>query len=313
MLPMDASIGDNVLIGALSMAPQTENERVQDGTTWFGSPAIPMPARHRQEGFSEKETYRPPRRLVALRLAIEFLRIILPSTLFVVLASLIINVTDIMQDHVELGAWLLALPFLYVTAGILSILATWLLKKILIGTYREEQKPLWSTFVWRTELLTGVYENLCVLFFLDLLRGTPFIAWALRAFGMKIGRRCYIDTTWFTEFDLIELGDEAALNENANIQTHLFEDRIMKIGAVHLGRRTSVGTMSTVLYGTRMDEGSQLGDLSLLMKGETLPGRHALAWDSRARRYFLVFFSSSETRCVNASKSTPTVTSTLKV
>ncbi|HEX4046277.1 MAG TPA: peptide synthetase, partial [Elusimicrobiota bacterium] len=153
----------------------------------------------------------------------------------------------------------------------LSVLATAALKWILVGRYRAEEKPLWCGFVWRAELVTGVYENLAVLFFLDLVRATPFLPWCLRLFGMKVGRRCYVDTTSFTELDLIEIGDEAALNEDANIQTHLFEDRVMKLGRVRLGRRCSVGAMSTVLHDAELGEGASLGDLSLLMKSESLP------------------------------------------
>ena len=33
----------------------------------------------------------------------------------------------------------------------------------------------------------------------------------------------------------------------------------------------SVGNMAVILYDTRMEQGASLGDLSLLMKGETLP------------------------------------------
>jgi non-ribosomal peptide synthetase-like protein len=154
---------------------------------------------------------------------------------------------------------------------VLALAVTAALKWILIGTYVPGEKPFWCDFVWRTDLVTGVYDNLCGFFFLDMLRGTPFIAWALRAFGLKVGRRCYIDSTWFTEFDLVELGDEAALNDKANLQTHLFEDRVIKMGRVRVGRRCSVGAMSTVLYDTEIGDGSSLGELSLLMKGEILP------------------------------------------
>ncbi len=271
VLPPGAVLGNGVLIGTLSIPPEGMRGPVPDGTTWFGSPAIRLPARAPHAGFSETSTYRPTRRLVAQRLFVEFFRVVLPSTLFVVLAALMMNATDVMQDYIELEQWLLLLPLLYVAAGVLSVLATAALKWILVGRYCGEQKPLWCGFVWRSELVTGVYENLAVLFFLDLLRGTPFLPWCLRLFGLKIGRRCYVDTTWFTEFDLIEIGDEAALNEDANVQTHLFEDRVMKMGRVMLGRRCTVGAMSTVLYDAKLGDGASLGDLSLLMKGETVP------------------------------------------
>jgi len=269
-IPAGSVLGSNTLIGVLSIPPVSPSP-VPDGSSWLGSPAINLPARQKAQGFTEAQTYDPPRRLVALRLFIEFFRVILPSTIFVVLASAIITATDILQDYIELQDWLLALPFMYIAAGILAVGAALALKKLLIGRYRAGEKPLWCVFVWCSELATGVYENLAVLFFLDLLRGTPFLPVVLRLFGVRIGKRCYIDTTWFTEFDLIEIGDEVSFNENANIQTHLFEDRVMKMGEVRIGNRCAVGTMSTVLYDTEMGEGSALGDLSLLMKGEKLP------------------------------------------
>jgi non-ribosomal peptide synthetase-like protein len=271
VLPQGAVLGSGVMIGTLSIPPRALRGPVPDGTTWFGSPAIRLPALAPHESFSEASTYRPTPQLIAKRLFVEFFRIVLPSTLFVVLASLMMNATDILQDYIDLYQWLLLLPLLYVAAGILSVILSAALKWTVIGRYRVEQKPLWCGFVWRSELADGVYENLAVLFFLDLLRGTPFLPWCLRLFGLTIGRRCYVDTTWFSEFDLIDIGDEAALNDDANIQTHLFENRVMKMGRVRLGRRSTVGAMSTVLYDTELGDGATLGDLSLMMKGESLP------------------------------------------
>jgi non-ribosomal peptide synthetase-like protein len=84
-----------------------------------------------------------------------------------------------------------------------------------------------------------------------------------------------METTDLTEFDLIRLGDQAALNADCTIQTHLFEDRVMKMSTIDVGPRCKVGAGSLVLYDTRLEEGAALDDLSLLMKGETLP-----AWTS---------------------------------
>jgi acetyltransferase-like isoleucine patch superfamily enzyme len=43
------------------------------------------------------------------------------------------------------------------------------------------------------------------------------------------------------------------------------------MSTIQIGRRARVGAGSLVLYDTVMGEGAALGDLSLLMKGETLP------------------------------------------
>jgi non-ribosomal peptide synthetase-like protein len=157
-----------------------------------------------------------------------------------------------------------------------------LLKWAVVGRYRSIEKPLWSHFVWRSELVTSTYENLAVPFFADMLRGTPFLPAYLRLLGCKMGRRVFMDTTDVTEFDMVRIGDDAALNSDSGPQTHLFEDRVMKVSVVDIGARCTIGGGSVVLYDTCMEEGSTLGELSMLMKGETLPaGTH---WEGSPAR-----------------------------
>ena len=163
------------------------------------------------------------------------------------------------------------MPVLYLAAGVLALFATVVIKYLLIGRFVPGEHPLWSGYVWRSELVAAVYSNLCVTFFLDMVRGTPFIAWPLPALGMKIGRRCYIDSTWFSDFDLVEIGDEVALNDNATPLTQLFEGRVMCTGSVRIGRRCRLGAEASLQYNTEMLAGSSLGEMSLLMKGESLP------------------------------------------
>jgi non-ribosomal peptide synthetase-like protein len=266
-----SDVGDKALIGAFTTVPALGEGPVPPGSSWFGSPPLSLPSRYQSDAFQEDQTFRPGRRLVAQRLVVEFFRIILPSTMFIVLASLIIDITDVLQDHIGLLAWLGTVPFLYLGAGLLAILAVAALKWVLVGRYRPGQMPLWCGFVWRSDLVTGLFNNLCGIMFLGMLRGTPFISWALKLFGMKFGHRCYVDTLWFTEFDLVEVGDEAALNDNSNMQTHLFEDRIMKMDRVRVGPGCTIGANSTVLYGSTLEEGVHVDELSLVMAGERLP------------------------------------------
>jgi non-ribosomal peptide synthetase-like protein len=92
-----------------------------------------------------------------------------------------------------------------------------------------------------------------------------------------------METTALTEFDLIEVGDDVALNQDCTLQTHLFEDRIMKMSHIRIGDNCTVGARAIVLYDSAMESGSRLGDLSLLMKGESLPAQ--THWEgSPARR-----------------------------
>ena len=64
---------------------------------------------------------------------------------------------------------------------------------------------------------------------------------------------------------------DAAVNEDCVLQTHLFEDRVLKASRLRIGAGCSLGTTSVVLYESVIEDGSRLDALSLLMKGERLP------------------------------------------
>jgi non-ribosomal peptide synthetase-like protein len=168
--------------------------------------------------------------------------------------------------------WLLPLfPLIYMSFNLAAALFVVALKWLVIGKYRPRVAPLWSLFVWRSELVTSTYETLMSPMMLEPLHGTPYINMFLRLLGARIGRRVFTDTTDITEFDLVSVGDDVALNSECGLQTHLFEDRVMKLGAIEVGDRASIGTISIVLYDAVMEPGARLGELSVVMKGERLP------------------------------------------
>ncbi len=211
------------------------------GTSWLGSPGFFLP--HRQEStlFSAESTFTPSRRLWLQRAAIEFFRVTLPSTGFLVLTSVLFSVVVLVQEHLTLTELLLLFPCLYAGCGLAATLFVVLMKWLLMGRYQASEQPLWSTFVWRTELITALHEYLADLFLTGNLQGTPLLPWFFRLLGAKIGRRVFMETTALTEFDLITIGDDVALNHDATVQTHLFEDRVMKMSRITIGPRCSVG------------------------------------------------------------------------
>lgn len=273
-VPSGTQLSDNMLVGCLSTPPQQKEQRLESFTSWFGSPAIFLPQRQIFNQFDDKTTYYPSKKLYALRLFIEGVRNLLPFTLELIFGGCVIFIFyKLHMSSLGIGKILLSLPFFYLGYGLASVLTTVLIKKLLMGTYKPTVQPLWSHFVWRSELVTVLYENFPVPFFLNHLRGTPYINMCLRWMGAKIGKRVYTDTTDITEHDVVEIGDDAALNEDCGLQTHLFEERIMKVSKVSIGNRCTVGAYSIVLYDAVMEDDSQLGDLSMLMKGETLPAQ----------------------------------------
>jgi len=266
----DTRLGDDILVGVLSKLSQKDLP-VKDGTSWFGSPAVFLPRRDINSEFPAERTYKPSKKLFILRYSIEFFRVILPAVLFITFASLIANITSYLQVDMDLWELILLFPFMYLGAGVLGTFIMVLFKWMVIGKYKPSRKPLWSNYVWRSELVTGLYENFLVLFFLNMLTGTPYVKYPLRMLGCKIGKRVCIYTTQITEFDLVKMGDHSVVNDNCTLQTHLFEDRVMKMSFVDIGNGCSVGGMSVVLYDSVMEDRSVLEPLSVLMKSETLP------------------------------------------
>jgi non-ribosomal peptide synthetase-like protein len=271
MLPPGAVIGDSMLIGCLSSPPANPADSLREDSAWLGSPPIFLPQRLKNATFGEETTFNPSTRLRVLRATIEFFRVITPSTGFIILLSLLFSALLLLHDEYSLGQTLLFFPLLYLGCGAAATVFTIAAKWALAGRYRPSEKPLWSTFVWRNELINALHEHLAEPFLIGALTGTPFVCWYFRLLGARIGRRMYMETTDFSEFDLAEIGDEAALNADCTIQTHLFEDRVMKMSTVCVGPRCHVGAGSLVLYDTRLEPSASLGDLSLLMKGEVLP------------------------------------------
>ncbi len=134
----------------------------------------------------------------------------------------------------------------------------------------------------RTEAVAVFYGGLASKVWLEYLRGTPFLPWFLRLFGTKIGKGTWINSTDLTEFDCITIGDYAALNMICCPQTHLYEDRIMKVGRIEIGRGATVGTGATILYDSKVGEFAQVRPLTLVMKGESIPA-HSICAGSPAQ------------------------------
>ena len=270
-VPDGTTLPHDVLIGVQSKAPATE--QMQPGQTWVGSPALELPARETLHGFPDALTFRPsPWRRLG-RALVEAARIVLPLALVIGAGYVIVGAE--MPVAAE-GDWL-RLAFELGLAGIYYGIGCFLfvvaLKWLLIGRYRPHAAPMWTPFVWISEALTSIYESIAVPNCLEYLRGTPMLPVALRLLGVRLGRGVYLDSTDFTEFDCVSIGDDSELNAWSGPQTHLFEDRIMKIGRIQIGNRVTLGTRSTVLYDTVLGEQVQVGPLSLIMKGESLPAR----------------------------------------
>lgn len=267
------NLPDNVLIGVQSKTPH--DQTMQPEQTWFGSPAILLPARETVVDFPDHLTFKPSPMRRLMRGLIEGLRIVLPAALAIGVGYMIVLEILDMIDKYGLGIGLLTLTLAGLLYGVGCFVIVALMKWILIGRYKPQSVPMWTTFVWVSEGITSLYESVAIPNFLNYLRGTPMLPFFLRLLGVKIGKDVYMDTADITEFDCVTIGDRAEFNSFSGPQTHLFEDRIMKIGQVNIGQDVVVNTRSIILYNANVSSHAVLGPLTLVMKGENIPAKSA--------------------------------------
>jgi non-ribosomal peptide synthetase-like protein len=258
-------LGNDSLVGALTLAPR----RSGDGSSWFGVPALELP-RIAETG-DRARTYEPPRRLVLARGAMDAIRMLLPNTISVSIGLLAFLTLDLLGARLGIPAMLALAPLVVLGSGIVSAGIAVALKWIVIGRYRAGQHPLWSLFVWRDELINSVHEQLAGEWLLRFAIGTPVMSLYLRAMGARIGSGVWCETTAVTEYDLVELGDGSAVNRGACLMTHVFHDRLLRIGPTAIGAGATLGPTSAVLPDTALGAGTRIGGHSVVLRGETLP------------------------------------------
>jgi len=272
VVPPGAVIEDDALIGVKSRLP--DGGQVGRDETWFGSPAIKFPSREKIS-LGDKVTYEPPAYLKWVRMVFEAMHTSFPIALMIVSAYII---ADIIARPFDNGQWLTSFAILMsaglVVAAVMYPMAV-IFKWTLIGTYKRGMHPMWSWWAMRTEAVSVFYGGLASKILLEYLRGTPFLPWLLRPFGTKVGKGCWINSTDICEFDVTSIGDYAVINMGSCPQTHLYEDRIMKVGSIEIGRGVTIGSGSTVLYDTKIGEFAQIRPMTLIMKGETIPAHTA--------------------------------------
>jgi non-ribosomal peptide synthetase-like protein len=277
LLPDGTVLASGTLVGVLSIPPPPE-QPLPPNVSCFGSPPVLMPARQRVEGHSDDVLFNPSRGRIAARLMIEGLRIIMPRAMLIFGLGFSLEIAYLGYNEFGVPKTLLLLPaFYFLLFALPSLLFVALLKWTLIGRYRDSEWPLWSLNVWLSEAVTSTWETITEPLLASLLVGTPYLAMCFRLMGVKIGSRVTLLHSDITEYDCVSIGDEAIINEACGAQTHLFEDRIMKIGQISIGKRATLKPYSVCLPGSTICDNAQLGCLSLLMKGETLP--EGTAWE----------------------------------
>ena len=158
-----------------------------------------------------------------------------------------------------------------VVAGAVAAAITSLAKWIVVGRIEVSEHPLWSSFVWRNEVVDTFVEMVAAPWFANATAGTPILSVWLRSLGAKIGRGVWCETYWLPEADLVRVGSGVSVNRGCVLQTHLFHDRVMSLSTVTLGHGSTMGPHGVILPAASIGEDATVGPVSLVMRGEHVP------------------------------------------
>ena len=256
------------LVAVLSAAPRRKTMRA--GESWIGSP--PAALRRTSQTGEDDRTYAPPRRLKVARACWEIARLV-PVLVAVHLYAVVGLIGLLALERSGPLAALVALGLGLVAGGTLAAVLTTAAKWLLVGRVRAGTHPLWSSFVWRNELVDTFVEVVAAPWFARVVTGTPLLTWWFRSMGSQVGRGVWCETYWLPEPDLIRLGDGATVNQGSVVQTHLFHDRLLATDTVTLLRGATLGPNSVILPAATIGRHATVGPVSLVMRGESVPDK----------------------------------------
>ena len=254
----------NALVAVLSATPA----KAKAGSSWLGSP--PVRLRRTAVEADLSRTFAPPQRLKLARSLWELCRFV-PVAVTGALALCVLAAFDLLAASIgHLPAALLG-GVVMMAAGAAAAGSSVLAKWLLVGRIRPGEHPLWSSFIWRNEVVDTFIEMVSAPWFGRAASGTPALVWWLRGLGASIGHGVWCESYWLPEADLVTLGDGSTVNRGCVVQTHLFHDRIMNIDTVKLAAGSTMGPHGVILPAASLAEGATVGPASLVMRGETVP------------------------------------------
>ncbi|WP_153506041.1 Pls/PosA family non-ribosomal peptide synthetase [Cumulibacter manganitolerans] len=258
------NVAKNSLVAVLSVAPT----KSKAGTSWLGSP--PVKLRRNAQDVDATRTHKPTRTLRLKRGLVELCRAVPVMVTVGIGFGVLIGLAALWST---LGLWAAALlsGAVLALAGAVGAAITTVAKWLVIGRIGRVEHPLWSSFVWRNEVVDTFVEFVAAPWFAMPATGTPLLNLWLRSIGATIGRGVWCESYWLPEADLVTLEAGATVNRGCVVQTHLFHDRVMSMDTVHLGRGATLGPNSVILPAASIGDAATVGPASLVMRGEGVP------------------------------------------
>jgi len=254
------------LIGVSSESPR--DARTQ--AAYLGVPALEF-AHHATTGDLAR-TFRPTASLRRARGAIEALRLLPLLISYLAMEGTYFYGVLVASRDPFLSA-LIEIAVLLFASSLAALAITVVAKWLLIGRVRPSQHPLWSSFVWRDEVAWTFVESLARPWASSTLIATPIMNVFFRAMGARIGSNVWCETWYLDDPDLVTLGDNVVIGRNADLQTHLFHDRLLRLDHVRTAENVTIGANTYVLPGVDIGADAEINAGSLVTRDDHVPAR----------------------------------------
>lgn len=107
--------------------------------------------------------------------------------------------------------------------------------------------------------------------FLPFVTLTPFGPWFLRAMGMHVGRRAFINTELISDPRLLWIGDDAVIGGGVHLFAHYGGGGHLTIARVRIGARATIGQGATVMGDVEVGEDATVLPHAVLLPGSRVP------------------------------------------
>ena len=258
----------DILIGVCTVA---DDRLMRAGSAWFGMPAFELPQRQ-VEQMDRTLTHEPSTIRLLNRWFWESLRFALPILPVLVVIGWFRCLDAAYAAVGPAVFFLLVAPALGLGAAILVCVCLLALKWALLGRVKPGSHALWSCWCSRWDFLYVAWRVWARASLASLEGSLLLNAW-LRCMGVSIGKRVALGPGFsqVIDPDMLHFDDDASVS--AMFQAHTFEDRLLKIDHVRVGRGATLSHATVPLYGADIGAGTVVAAHSVVMKHEhLLPG-----------------------------------------
>ncbi len=270
--PPQGKTGENCLLGTKVMIPI--HGPVRENTGLLGSPSFEIPRSVLRD--NQFDFYKKPA-VLRQRLKLKDASNIGTMLLFLLVQVIAMNLA-VVGWYYSYGEFVQYGP-LYLTGLGLALMMLSMPYYILVDRASRRFRPLqpkycsiYDEYYWQHERhwkMNAIVDRVV----LGMFNGTPFKGMALRALGVRVGKKLFDDGCGLSEKTLVTIGDHCTLNRQSFLQAHSLEDGTFKSDHIILGNGCTVGGNCLVHYGVVMEDESTLEPDSFLMKGERTQAR----------------------------------------